>query len=287
MNNRTHVSENRESGHFGPCPDCPHLSPPTLQLVAGSEVENSEQPCHETQRRAGNPSVVGTLEHETIQYDYKATHHAAREYLIPESSPSGANGYADLVDLDTFGIWEIKNEAKWQTGVPEVNRYVAKAKENCDPGAPWHPATGYGMKEFPAPNFPGYMMEVKEQAPGVLSYKFKRPENPGRVPIAPPFSSPERVPEFQPEPREEVPEVTLIEEVVRFIEMVIEESLDAAKAADEWMAEHTELAWPIIILGTLGLLVLIGDDLTGVGVIDDPAIPIVAALVAAAWTYAW
>ena len=119
-------------------------------------------PCHGT-ARLGNMYFQGTFEHWIIQLDYVFTSPSTRkrEYYIPNSSGAGyfaGPGYADMVDLGTKEIFEIKSyNSVWegggwsgyQTAKDEVTRYVKMANQNC--GGGWRPGASYTAKTFPVP----------------------------------------------------------------------------------------------------------------------------------------
>jgi hypothetical protein len=104
------------------------------------------------QRQVTNPKCQGTnrragIEHEAIQADYIARQDSTgvREYSIPGGSASGNVGYADLVGLGSYAIYEIKpyTPNNITAGLAQVGRYLAAARLNCDTEASWHLGFAY------------------------------------------------------------------------------------------------------------------------------------------------
>jgi Domain of unknown function (DUF4157) len=131
------------------------------------EGQHLETPCRETSR-------LTSPEHQLIQSDYQTqiNENSAREYAIPESAKNGIDqGYADLVDLTTYAIYDIKNpsddlgESKQQ-----VLRYRTKAEEHCDDKAPWHVGTEYKSPRIVKSSDPGIDLVVENIYPGILQY---------------------------------------------------------------------------------------------------------------------
>jgi len=80
----------------------------------------------------------GLAAHNIIQYYYRAINQPwydiQLEYKIPEASsknPGLEPGYADIVNLSTGEIFEIKTVNSWKKGEQEVIIYVDKANEYC------------------------------------------------------------------------------------------------------------------------------------------------------------
>ena len=103
-----------------------------------STVPNAMDPrCAETNRNPGN------MEHALIQSYYKTqiNSNSAVEFSIPGAGRHGGVGYADIVDLGTHAIYEIKTFLRAPSGVSQAAHYRDQAKKNCDPEAPWHLGT--------------------------------------------------------------------------------------------------------------------------------------------------
>ncbi len=123
-------------------------------ILAGIEdpVTDCSIPCHATKRvnRCGCPEIFGCTEHWLIETDYVFTYNQSStslaEYMIPKAGPNGGPGYADLVDLSTGEIFEIKSEPQLTAGILEVATYVTLANIHCG-GAPqsgsWRKGTFY------------------------------------------------------------------------------------------------------------------------------------------------
>lgn len=126
--------------------------------------------------RSGNVAWPGVLEHWLIMIDYANRNPltAEVEYRIPYSSTSGNAGYADIVNLHTYEIFEIKpnNTTAVNEGKIEVARYVEKANIYCaTPGTnPWKKGTSYTTRILPNPKDPTTRLTVELAADGVLGY---------------------------------------------------------------------------------------------------------------------
>ena len=95
----------------------------------------------------------------------------------------------------------------------------------------------------------------------------------------------EEAPETIPEPVPIPAPVSIWDKVRNFTQEVVESGLDAEQAAEQFFRENPEIAWTIIIVGVIGIIALLADDLTIAGIADDFLIPIVGALVRVAWRY--
>jgi hypothetical protein len=131
------------------------------------EGQHLDTPCRETSR-------LTSPEHQLIQSDYqtKINANSAREYAIPESAENGIDqGYADLVDLDTYAIYDIKNPSDdLDKSKRQVLRYRTKAEEHCDDKAPWHVGTEYKSPRIVKSSDPGIDLVVENIYPGILQY---------------------------------------------------------------------------------------------------------------------
>ena len=119
-------------------------------------------------------------EHQLIQSDYQINinPNSAREYAIPESSENGIDqGYADLVDLTTYGIYDIKNPSdNLQKSKEQTMRYRIKAEEHCDSVAPWHLGIAYPSPRIVASFEPDTELIVELIYPGILQYGKRKRE---------------------------------------------------------------------------------------------------------------
>lgn len=106
--------------------------------------------CYDAASRGlSNPEFRGVLEHVVIQQDYQRciNPNSFAEFRIPKSGPGGEAGFADIVDIPGYTIYEIKSGTPTNaaSGVPEIRRYLAMAEKHCDPEVYW----GIG-KSYPA-----------------------------------------------------------------------------------------------------------------------------------------
>ncbi len=240
----------------------------------GTSVRQMKEACHGT-NRIGNLKIPGVAEHRAIMEDYIATVDptAELEYAIPGSSASGATGYADIASATTGEIWEIKPMSSIILGALEAARYVASAKISCSKSVPWHLGANYASKVLVHPNSALELVAFKAAA-GVIGY-WTRKKQPSRKP----YEVPVPVPEVKKVP-------SLEEQIKKFVKDVLEEGKDATESAEKWLKEHPEVAAAIIGLGIVGIIALVLDDLTLIGVADDGAIPVIWALMKVAWKYA-
>lgn len=138
------------------------------------EADNNISSCYGTDR-SGNVRWPGTAEHWLIQYDYITKHpNALREYSIPGSSINGNRGYADIVNLITNEMFEIKpnNTNGITNGINEIELYVQKANISCSPpsGGLWIKGNGYNTTYLPHPVDISKVLEVTLGSPGLILY---------------------------------------------------------------------------------------------------------------------
>jgi hypothetical protein len=152
-----------------------------------NDADNNNSSYYGT-ARSGNIKWAGTLEHWIIQFDYVNTVFGSeREYSIPGSSINGNRGYADIVNIVTNEIFEIKPPTQTFAGVAEVNTYVAKANENCSTtnGGQWQKGTNYPTKFFLNPKDPSFAIRASLDEPGLIIYRdVNRSTNPVSYPVA-------------------------------------------------------------------------------------------------------
>lgn len=115
------------------------------------------------------------------------------EYAIPGSSAAGNRGYADMVNLQSNEIFEIKKYDDLDNGETEVQRYVENAIANCPVAAgsstsKWRKGVNYSAKTLPT-NTPGTYLQVSLAAPGVITYKYTNDANPVPSPFVVPTST--------------------------------------------------------------------------------------------------
>lgn len=245
------------------CDDCKKKKKNQNHQGVGTNVVQKVSMCRGT-NRIGNLAYPGTSEHILIQQHYLMNINpmAEVEYLIPESGPNGGTGYADIVD-PAGGIYEIKFHPFVASAISEVARYVAMAYTHCDEDTMWHAGLIYPNAVLP------YMGDQELvtylHAPGVIGYYLRRRQR-----------EPEREPVTEPQ--------SVTDQIKKFVRQVLEEGMDAEQAAKEWLRGNPEVAWAIIGLGIAGIIALIADDLSGVGVADDVAIPPILTLIRVAAT---
>jgi hypothetical protein len=231
--------------------------------------------------RTGNINFNGTIQHWLIQLDYIAKHptDGEREYAIPNSSPSGNRGYADLVNKTSREIFEIKpdNAQGKIDGEAEVDRYVKKANQFCrntlgplPPEAPWLKGNNYTKTILPSINPTQYLVADKI-APGVIGYSYEsKANNPSPLPVVVPS--------------------TVLDKLKNLVERLKNNLADADRIIAEYMAEHPELVTYLkaaSIGAAVGIVVgtIIEDFFTlGAGTLDDwPCFVLAYRIVRFAW----
>lgn len=135
-------------------------------------------PCHGT-NKMGNKKFNGTIEHWLIQYDYLMSNpNSFREYFIPQSGANGGPGYADLVNKNTYEIFEIKpnNRDGLDDGTKEAIKYVTNANMHCSPSLEgsskkWTQGILYTQRILPYPLDITKQLNIFRGAPGVIVYE--------------------------------------------------------------------------------------------------------------------
>jgi hypothetical protein len=161
----------------------PPTLPPTYQLTQADyqilnqieaedfEADNNNSQCHGT-ARGGNVFWPGVVEHWVIQFDYITSFPGGeREYAIPQSSAANNTGYADIVNLYTNEIFEIKPVTLTALGALEADRYVLFANANCPTSSGgWVKGYNYPTKVLPYPkDFTKSIIATLDQ-PGLITY---------------------------------------------------------------------------------------------------------------------
>jgi hypothetical protein len=225
--------------------------------------------CHESGRYPGN------FEHAIIEDDYivNINPSGAIEYAIPGSGPAGGTGYADIVNLGTYAIYEIKTYLGAPQGVFEAGRY-RDAAVVCDAAAPWHVGNDYPAHVIPVDAQRELVVQQYPQFPGVVVYywrlrrlvpipEVRRQEQTDKERDRNQRTAPQR--QLQPEP--------VLARIARFIKQVLEAADDAEAAATRFVREHPEVR-DYILATAVALVVgtIIEDVLTaGAGILDDIA----------------
>jgi hypothetical protein len=152
-----------------------------------SDLSHQNLDCKGT-KRTGNIFFQGTKEHWMIQLDYVSKNpiNGDVEFAIPNSSPSGNRGYADVVNLQDKTIFEIKpdNLDGQTSGSIEVANYVLKANLYCSTTIPigiqWTSGLNFPTVLLPT-SITGRYLKAELHAPGVIVYKYERLANPSPV----------------------------------------------------------------------------------------------------------
>lgn len=129
--------------------------------------------CHGT-NRVGNVFFNGTLQHWLIQFDYlNRNSNAVREYYIPTSI---GYGYADLANLSTYELFEIKpeNAQGISQGQSEIAYYVTNANLSCPTNNPliqqWKKGDLYTTQYLNWPKDPTKILKSTLFSSGVITY---------------------------------------------------------------------------------------------------------------------
>lgn len=187
-----------QSGAATKCPTCRAAMQSEDNLLQPTRIQRIPAPaqCRGTNRPGGTPI------HERVQADFVAKNapFGVREYSIPGSSANGNTGYADLVHLGTYAIYEIKdsyNPVSRAAGASQVARYLEAARTSCNPRAPWHLGTAYpdtvipmGDREIVAQQYgqPGMIFCYTRRKNG----ERRRVPQPAPVPVPAPVPAPSR-----------------------------------------------------------------------------------------------
>ncbi|MEZ4911185.1 MAG: hypothetical protein R2774_10030 [Saprospiraceae bacterium] len=216
--------------------------------------------CHGTNRvgRSGSTSVGKTVESWLIQLDYlNYNPNAVAEYAIPKAGKNGGWGYADLVDLTTLEIFEIKSSNEQIKGVEQVTKYLISATKECPrPPSVWKLGLNYPsfLRILPNPRNPAQVLIPRLTEPGVIVYDPQSNPNPPTV-VTVPVDTWERIKRFMERLGRNPAEIDL--EIARFLR----ENPDIATA----IKTAAVTAGVVIIVGTI-----IEDVLTaGAGIADD------------------
>ena len=248
-----------------PVPTVYHLSSNDIRVInqlnaEDAEVDNahSNLDCQGT-KRTGNIFFNGVLEHWLIQLDYIAKHpiDGDREYAIPQGSLTGGRGYADLVNMASKEIFEIKPPALLNNGIQEVGNYVIAANQNCPtvPMGQWHQGTNYTGAELPYKD-PTKILVATLSTNGVITYKTEdKLNNPNPVPVVVP--------------------TTVLDKLKDLVDRIKNRLSDADAVISEYMAGHPELVTYIksaaigaavtVVVGTIVEDIFTG----GAGILDD------------------
>jgi len=247
------------------------------QTIQRQSIHNPLFPCYDTSLLAGGTAYFGTWVHLLIQQYYVSMLDpmAAAEYMIPGSSlVAGRTGRADIVD-STGGIYEIKPYPLAAQGLTEAANYLLFAELACDPMVNWHLGYYYFV---PPLVLNGELIRSWLHGPGVIVYTRTRIPDPVYVPEPVPQTDPKQVPVVDP---------STYELILEFARSVVESGADATQAANEFLQQHPEIAWTVILLGMAAIILLAADDVTLVGIADDVLMIPIGALIRASWSYAW
>jgi hypothetical protein len=170
-----------------PVPQPPPIVPEPYALTANDrrafdQIEQedalalAQSPDCKGTKRSGNIQWPGVMQHWLIMIDYLSRNplNGEVEYQVPGGSASGNRGYADIVNLLSGEMFEIKpdNQTNISLEQTEVYRYVTQGNINCPrpPGSPFKVGEYYETRYIPNPTSPGYAFEVKLSATGVITY---------------------------------------------------------------------------------------------------------------------
>jgi hypothetical protein len=212
--------------------------------------------CYGT-NRTGNAQWRGTIEHWIIQYDYMANNLTAlREYSIPNASNNTPDrrGYADLVNMSTGEIFEIKSALSAGNGVNEAQNYVNKANESCKTSTmtPFVKGAAYPTRYFPHPLLANKVLKAELNQAGLIVYSTEDKQN---------------VPQTVPAP---LPQA-LAKRVKDFVEKLLQNPTDMERRilaflrVNPQIVPYLKAAAAAIIIGTIVEDVLTG----GAGIADD------------------
>lgn len=184
------------------------LTDEDLQIIRDVQTENgvadafiaNPSDCYGT-NRMGNVKFNGTLEHWMIQFEYLAEHPyvGLREYSIPGSGPTGGRGFADIVNISSSEIFEIKPiTTSVATATAEVENYINHAKISCQSSAgPWREGYNYPIRVWPHPTKPGKFLKVELTSLGVIQYSTEETYNlPQTLPVFMPQSYADKLKNF-------------------------------------------------------------------------------------------
>jgi hypothetical protein len=260
--------------------------------------------------------VAGRVVHQAIEAHFLGSVPGATRVAIPgasagplrsqgicgEDSPvitpqqiggAAGAGLPDLARVTPGGVLQVA-EVKPAAlpclvdGEEQLLRYI-------DQGNAWDPAqmawrAGLGVSTVspmlpaayapPQVAVPGAMVTTAWCTPGLLAYSVTP------LPLPVPVRETGRERRTAPETRRVPTPVTgpapvpvpATRQIAEWARRVYEEGLDATDAAREFLQAHPELVGVIIGAGIVAIVVLIADDVTIAGIVDDVLIPIIAAL---------
>lgn len=84
-----------------------------------------------------NGAAVAVVINKYYQDNANKAHKITFEYGIPQSSAKGQKGYADILNLTTGEIFEIKSSANETSGKNQLDIYIAKATSKCGVPPNW------------------------------------------------------------------------------------------------------------------------------------------------------
>jgi plasmid stabilization system protein ParE len=197
----------------------------------------------------------------------------------------GGPGWADIVDLSTHAIYEVKTWTGAAQGLQQAMRYRDAAEANCDSEAPWHLGTDYPPRVIPISLTQEIFATQYPLYPGVIVY-WERNRRLVPVPVPNTQTAPRREQERerqQPTPPVLIPvpvAMSPLEEIADFIRRVVASGEDAERAAQRFLQEHPEVRYLLVGAAVVIVIATIAEDIItlGAGLLDDPA------SLAVAWT---
>lgn len=246
------------------------LTTEDIEIINTVRTENAEADafindptdCYGT-NRMGNVKFNGTLEHWIIQFEYLVEHpfDGRREYSIPGSGPTGRRGFADIVNIGSSEIFEIKPETfSLADAQAEVANYVAHAKVSCPPLiGNWKEGMAYTTKAWPHPRFPGKFLKVRLGASGVILYSTEET-----------YDLPQTLPVFMPE--------TYAQKLKNFVQSLAQNTANLEAKIVMYLRQHPEMV-TFIKAAAIGVVIatIVEDIATlGAGIADDWASFVIA-----------
>jgi hypothetical protein len=119
-------------------------------------------------------------EHQLIQADYlkHVNKNGGIEFAIPAATDKGFMGFADLVDVTTKELYEIKSGTIWSIpkGMAEIGLYVQQANKHCGKG--WRKGTSYPSLWLIRGSLSGGKVLVTARfSPGLIIYQWMDPKD--------------------------------------------------------------------------------------------------------------
>jgi hypothetical protein len=209
----------------------------------------------------GDSRAEGQAAHFIIEtYYVNAYAGGVAEYSIPKSSAAGNVGYADIVNLNTGEIFEIKSVQGKRYGNEEVERYVMNAGIHCSKAINWQRGKKFPKKiELPwiTPNrrMTVYLDNDYPEG-GVITYKL--------VEVLPKYPLPTVVPESDWEK---------IKELLKNMALNME---SANQIATDFVKNNPKLCATLIVLGIAEITTGVVTEILSLGASSVPSVALAA-----------